>query len=324
MNRKILALMLVIIVFISGCSNNVTPPAELPIIRVSWIAWNGDYPIVVMKELGLDVKHGFRVEPVFAPDILTHRNNWETNKVEATFLNIEDVVKSAANGSNLIKVIFLSDLAMGDTVIASPDIKSVADLKGKRVGVIMGSTYGELMARRMLEANGLNINDVEFVNVDGSDVPGAIPKLIDAGATWEPHLSKAKAAGMNVIYSGTTDKGLPLSDIMAIQPEFAKTNPDAVKGFVAAWFEAVAAWQADPAKYSPAIAKIVGASPENIAKDQARFVTLEENIERFENGAILKDAQITTEFFLSTGQLNRTPKIEEILDDSFIKSVKGN
>lgn len=321
MNHKTLLLIFIVLVsIITGCSGNT--PAELPVIRVSWIAWNGDYPIVAMKELGLDVKHGFRVEPVFSPDILTHRNNWETNKVEASFLNIEDVVKSTANDSGSMKVIFITDLALGDTVVAAPEIKSVADLKGKRVGVIVGSTYGELMVRRMLEANGLTIDDVELVNTDGSDVPGAIPQLIDAGSTWEPHLTKAKNQGFNVIYSGATDTGLPLSDVMIIRQEFIKTHPDAVKGFVAAWFEAVAAWQADPSKYSPAVAKIIGTSAEDIAKDMGNFVTLEENIERFDNGSILRDAQITTEFFINTGQLNRTPNMEALIEDSFVKALK--
>jgi hypothetical protein len=81
----------------------------------------------------------------------------------------------------------------------------------------------------------------------------------------------------------------------------------------------VAIWQADPAKYSPMVAKIIGSSPEVVAKDMGNFVTLEENIKRFENGAITKDAEITTQFFISTGQLNRAPNINDLLDASFLK-----
>jgi len=319
MNKKLILLFLLIIIIITNCNNSPTPKPELPVIKVGWIAWAGMYPIVLVKELGLDVKHGFQIEPIFNKDISDDNNDWETGKVDASFADLDQVVRRNSQKADLAKVIFIADRSGGDVVVTVPEIKTIADLKGKRIGTIVGATYGELMIRRMLEAHGVSIKEVELVNMDGSNVPDAMPKLIDAGATWEPHLSKAKAKGFTPLYSSAEDPTLPLSAVLIVRTEIIKAHPEAVRGLVAAWFEAVAIWTADPAKYSPMVAKIVGAPAEEIANDMANFITLEQNITRFQDGSIVKEAQNASDFLISTGQLNRVPKIEELFDGSFLK-----
>jgi len=321
MRYKIITVLMVIMTsFIVSCGNN-TPTAapELPVIRVGWVAWPGFYPIVLIKELGLDVKHGFRLESVFQKNITDSGNDWETNKIDAANIGIDEIIKQNNTKPDMAKVILISDRSPLDTIVALPEIKTIADLKGKRIGAIIGTVYGELMVRRMLEAQGLSIKDVELVNMDGSDILDAMPKLLDAGTTWEPHLTKAKQKGLNVIYSSAEDPTLPLSTGLIIRSNVIQEHPEAVRGLVAAWFEALALWQADPAKYGPMVAKVVGGTAEEAANSQANFISLEQNIQQFADESLVKEAQVATDFLISIGQLNRAPDIKTLFDASFLK-----
>jgi len=328
MRYKIITVLMVIMTsFIVSCGNN-TPTAapELPVIRVGWVAWPGGYPIVLVKELGLDVKHGVQLDLIFNKDIAGDNNDWETNKLDAAFTDTSQAVKRNNQKTDSARVIFISERSGGAVIVAVPEIKSIADLKGKRIGTIMGATYGELMVQQMLKTQGLSIKDVELVNMDASDVPNAMPKLLDAGTTWEPHLTKAKEKGFKALYSSAEDLTLPLSAGLIIRTEVIQAHPEAVRGLVAAWFEAVALWQADPEKYSPLVAKAVGSTSEDILKGKAmaNIFPLEENIKRFADESLVKEAQVATDFLISTSQLNRAPDIKTLFDGSFLQQIKEN
>jgi len=327
MNKKsVIGFMFVTIIFITGCGNNSTPTPtpEPPVIKIAWVAWPGAYPLMLIEELGLDVKHGVRVDAIFYKDVIGIVNDLETSKIQGSITSLDDVIKQNNRHPNSTKILFVGDKTQADFVVAAPDIKRIADLKGKRVGVLLGTTFGELMVQRMLEYHGLSVKDVELVNMDASDVPDAIPQLIDAGATWEPHLSKAKANGLIELYSDANDLTLPLSLVLALETKTIEEHPEAVRGLVAAWFEAVALWQADPEKYGPLVAKVVGGTAEEAANSQADFISLEQNIQRFADESLTKEAQVATDFLISTGQLNRAPDIKTLFDGSFLQQIKEN
>jgi len=77
-------------------------------------------------------------------------------------------------------------------IIARADrgIKSTADLKGKRIGVSR-QTITEFYLGRMLELNGMRIEQVTLVDTKVSDMAGAIAGGdVDAVVTWEPHVTQ--------------------------------------------------------------------------------------------------------------------------------------
>jgi NitT/TauT family transport system substrate-binding protein len=66
-------------------------------------------------------------------------------------------------------------------------IRTAADLKGKKIGVARG-TSGDFFLGRYLELNGIDLRDVEIVDVPPSEI--AAPLLdgrVDAVSTWDPY-----------------------------------------------------------------------------------------------------------------------------------------
>ena len=86
------------------------------------------------------------------------------------------------------------DKAMMFYIIARADrgIKTTPDLKGKRIGVPR-QTITEFYLGRMLELNGMRIQQVTMVDAKASDPAGTIAGGdVDAVVTWDPHVTQIR------------------------------------------------------------------------------------------------------------------------------------
>jgi ABC-type nitrate/sulfonate/bicarbonate transport system substrate-binding protein len=91
-------------------------------------------------------------------------------------------------------------------IIARPGtgIKSIKDLKGKKVGVAFGTT-GDLYLQEILKKNGMTKNDLKRINVrPPSHVSTLDSGGVDAMVAWEPNVTKAldKVKGSTLVVRG--------------------------------------------------------------------------------------------------------------------------
>ncbi len=88
--------------------------------------------------------------------------------------------------SGRAKVVAIDDVGFSDRLIAQPGIASIADLKGKKVGVPQG-TSGEMILRLGLAKAGMTIKDVQVVPMDPSTIVAAFSSgQIDGAGIWNP------------------------------------------------------------------------------------------------------------------------------------------
>jgi sulfonate transport system substrate-binding protein len=101
----------------------------------------------------------------------------------------------------------------------------VKDLKGKKVGVTIGSV-GHQLLYIYLRSVGLKPADIQQVNLAPGDILTALTgKNIDAAVTWEPYLTIAQAQkSANLIADGTGYK-LNVNVIIA-SSDFLKSHHD--------------------------------------------------------------------------------------------------
>ncbi|MEX6506758.1 aliphatic sulfonate ABC transporter substrate-binding protein [Jiella sp. M17.18] len=94
--------------------------------------------------------------------------------------------------SGRAKVVSVNDIGFSDRVIAQPDITSIEQLKGKKVGVPQG-TSGDMILRLALKKAGMTIKDIDMVPMDPSTVVAAFAsKQIVAAGIWYPLISVIK------------------------------------------------------------------------------------------------------------------------------------
>ena len=127
-------------------------------------------------------------------------------------------------------------IALGVSVKNLPDYKTVADLKGKKIGVTAPGSSTNMMANMVLARAGLKASDVSFIGVGTS--AGAITALrsgqIDAICNIDPVMTMLEQKGdVRVIFDTRTLKGtrevfggsMPAACLYAPQ-EFTQKNPN--------------------------------------------------------------------------------------------------
>src|SRR5438876_4365637 len=143
-------------------------------------------------------------------------------------------------------------------LIAQPEIKKTADLKGKTLGVSALSGGADTTAIRiMLSEAGLTPNDYTLVQAGAiSDRTAAMKaKAIDALAQLEPQASLLRDAGFVEIDSGNNYPALKGVDsiILLSKTGWYQANPDLAANFLRAW-DAITKWIYDPANKAEVLA----------------------------------------------------------------------
>ena len=136
-------------------------------------------------------------------------------------------------------------------------LKSVADLKGKRVALNKGSNVHYLLVK-LLEKNGLKYADITPVFLPPADARAAFEKgAVDAWAIWDPFLSAAELQiGARQLADGTgvvNDFNYYLA-----QTDFAQANPAVIRELFANTQEAAKFVQADVHRAAGLIAPLQG------------------------------------------------------------------
>jgi NitT/TauT family transport system substrate-binding protein len=318
----LLVVTLLLLLLTACTSAAATLEPQHPPLKVEWTLWPGDYPIAIAKEKGFFEKHGVQVEPVLYETYSETVADLAAGKTDGGIMLISDLLPIAAKAE--IKAVLLTDYSAGaDQVIAPKEIVTPADLKGKSLGVKLG-TFGEMFVLRMLEMHHLTPGDVKLVDIDGEAVLEVMPGQIQAGHTWEPYTTQALEKDYHVIFSSAETPGL-LPDFIVFRGAVVKERPEDVRAFVAAWLEAIAYWQANPEESNAIIAKYAGLKPEEISTEGVKILNLEDNLAAFANRSKTDPTsldyatQLSLDLLIRNGSITTPPNLDQILDSSFLK-----
>ena len=193
----------------------------LPIIKA-----RGDLD-KALKAKGVDIKW---VEFPAGPQLLEGLNVGSVAFGEAG--EAPPIFAQAAN-SNLVYVANQPAAPLAEALIVPKDssIKTVQDLKGKRIVLNKGSNVHYLLLK-VLEANHLKLEDIQVVYLPPADARAAFEKgAVDAWVIWDPFFAAAeKQLGAKVISTGqnlVSNHQFYLAD-----RKFAETHPEILKDVV--------------------------------------------------------------------------------------------
>jgi sulfonate transport system substrate-binding protein len=193
----------------------------------------------------------------------------------------------------------------GYAILVSQDsaITKAEDLKGKKVGLTIGSTAQNLV-EKYFKANNLDINtDVEIVNLTVGDLATALAdKQVDAAAVWEPSITRLTDSGVGKILADGTGILRGTNNIFSTTA-FATENPKLVQLLLEQYARAAKALKDDPEGETAKIAEAYSLTPE-----QLKSVT-----DKYYYSVVIADEDIeclrgTTDFLRNIGV---------VTDDSF-------
>jgi NitT/TauT family transport system substrate-binding protein len=150
------------------------------------------------------------------------------------------------------------------------DVKSIADLKGKKIISAPGPA-NVIMAKAVLKANGVNEGEYQLDQLDlGQHIGALTAGTFDAAYTLEPAGSVLRKTGA----AETLEYGIVAKYVLgdpdangwiagtAMSSDFIKANPDGAKKFAAAWAKAIKFIETNPAEARKSLAKSIAMSPE--------------------------------------------------------------
>jgi NitT/TauT family transport system substrate-binding protein len=146
-------------------------------------------------------------------------------------LSFGNIIGSAMQGMPFKILAVLTDKPL-HSIVARPEIKTLQDLRGKRIGSQRIGGSDQLAAEAILQARGFDLKDVQFVTL-GGDEPVRVEMLrkglVDAICTVPPGPVRLAREGYNVL-GGPKDLkiGNPISAV-AVTDARLKTNRDETK-----------------------------------------------------------------------------------------------
>ena len=218
----VLALLALMVASSSVTAQAATPPVP---ISLGYSVWVGYGPLFIAKDKGYFADEGLDVTltDVENPsDRFTALAGGQLSGLVTTL----DTLSQYCNAETPFKAILgLDESSGGDGIVAKTDIKTVADLKGKQIGVNKGSV-SQFLLEYVLQQNGMSDSDVTLVNMSQGDVPAALAAgQIDAGVTWAPNLGAAVKNGANLVIDSKSTPGL-IVDILALRQDVMDQHPE--------------------------------------------------------------------------------------------------
>ena len=296
---------------------------------VTWIGYgliycaaaNGDY-----KRYGLEVKLvTFTDNSVMAGAV-------QGGELDATTMTYDLVIAANARGWKL-KVVMLIDYPVGgDAILASTQIRSVKDLKARKVA-FMSASPSDFLLGYALAQDGLSERDVEPINTTPEGVVGIlVGGSAPAGVSYEPNVSTLVKAGggkrFHVIMSSREARGM-ITDVLMLKDVIAK-KPKLVDGLIRGTLDGLAFMTANPAQAADIIAKTLDFSREEAL---AQLPNIENPAlpvlgDVFKKSASLPSfyasGKVIGEILKSEGQIEALPPIDATYDASFVHALQGD
>jgi ABC-type nitrate/sulfonate/bicarbonate transport system substrate-binding protein len=297
----------------------VTPSRAIDNIRVACPSFSSTsvFSLVIAQKEGYFKEEGLNVE------LLSIRGEIAIRTVLAGevdfFTNAGSALAGAVRGVPVRIVTVFQDKPSWD-LIAQPDIKSVAQLRGKNIGVMSPEGSLAVVAREMLRKNGLDpAKDVNLVTMGGDDVrfPALQTKSIQATLFNTAMSIKAQKDGFSKL-GNASDYANLIEGGLATSQDKIKQNPEKIFRFVRGALKGLNYYVA---KREPAIKYMMETMRMKDRELVGSIYDLLTPLALREGFSDDKALQSMIDDMKKTTKVQRDIKVPEIFDLSFVKKA---
>src|SRR5262245_56241551 len=207
-------------------------------IYVGWMPWPYAAEAGIVKKWA--DKYGITINVTQINDYVESINQYTAGKFDGvTVTNMDALTIPAAGGVDTTAVI-VGDFSNGNDGIVLKTGKSLADIKVRKINMVELSVSHYLLAPALSTVK-LKDKDIKVVNTSDADIVAAF-KSPDSTAvvTWNPQLMEVKAEpGTTLVFDSSKIPG-EIIDLLVLNSETLKDNPDLGKALVGIWYETIA------------------------------------------------------------------------------------
>lgn len=234
-------------------------------------------------------------------------------------MGMQPGISGAANNAGISILGAFSDGSRNIQIntLKSSGIKTIQDLKGKKVGTTIGSSAYSLLLSALAK-NGLSINDINFVNIDFSAAATALESgEVDAAVGYTPSFLQVEKTDGKLFYTIMDAEGYGVSeDILVANTKFAKEHPDVVENLLVLYDKANDFIEQHNKEAVSIIADYFGV-PDSVMKQ-----TLAQSDLHFQNNdTVTKDIDNYIQFMYDNGLITKRLNVGDVVDTSYADAV---
>lgn len=216
-------------------------------VRLNWTAVTGAQSGMFMaQQEGLFKKHGLDVELIHIPSSSRAIQAILAGEIAISFMDGSNATLANLQGANLALIAAGTNRQVF-SLIAKPEFKRIADLKGKRIGITRIGSSTHTSALFSLGSAGLKGADYQLLPLVG--VPNIFTALaagqIDAGVMSPPTNARAIKAGFLELMNLAKEGPEFVSVAIGTSRTYLKANEDIVRRVVRAYAEGIQVFKAN-------------------------------------------------------------------------------
>jgi NitT/TauT family transport system substrate-binding protein len=279
-------------------------------------------PVIVAKELGLYKKAGLDVEIVSLGDGVKVYRALLAGDIDMGLTPGAPTIIGRSNGAT-VKALSANLPKFEASMVVRADIKTMADLKGKRIGIQEPGGFADILSRAVLRAGNIDPKDVNFVSIASEDVPALVADQVDTAILHveQEMLAVSKVPDLHAIGRMWELQPKTLYTFLSATEKTTKERAAMVQAVVSANIEATRIMYTDKAKIVPILVKQTG-YPEKILSESFDFM-VKNCIWDANSGLDAERVNFTAQLMTKIGNIKegKTPTYDDIVDTSFAKKA---
>jgi NitT/TauT family transport system substrate-binding protein len=269
--KKLAVIAAAVALAVTGCAGGagtkVTADSNglLP-VKIGYTAPGAGYSdLYVAADYGIFKKHGLNVQLVRLNTSSQLVASLASNSVQIGVGVAQDSAAAILKGAPL-KFVAMSEPHYNLEMWASPDIKTIQDLRGKKVAISSPGSESDFGLTALLNSKGMQRGDVQTEFVQG--IPAEVAALdsgsVQAILTQPPNGTQSKEKGA-VRLASLSDLAFPLGTY-TVQSNYLAKNRDVVQKFVQADADALKYLRGNPQQTEKSIEKYTGVTSPSLAQ----------------------------------------------------------
>lgn len=279
-------------------------------------------PVLVAKDLGFYKKHGVEVETLALDGGVKVFRAMVAGSVDVAMAPGAVMLVGRSKGVPVKGVLGILPKTAASMVVRD-NIKTMADLKGKRIGIQQPGGFADLLSKSVLRTAKIDTKEVNFVSIATEDVPALVANQVDTAILHieQEMLAKSKVPSLHAVARMWETQPKQMYQFMAVTEKLIKDKPKALQGFVTANIEAVRALYTEKAKVMPILVKYTG-YPKEIVEQTYDFM-IKNCMWDANTGLNPERINFTSDLMTKVGNIEKgkTPTYDEAIDTTFAKAA---
>lgn len=293
-------------------------------------AWLGHYSAYIALKTGLFAKQGLDIKWQSFATSSDRMSAVMAGNVDLAGTGVVSSLALMAAGARQFQVIATpNNFGRAEGVLVRDNVKTISDLKGKKIGVTYASSAHVLLLD-VLRTAGMNPDrDVAIINLPATNLLSAYQGgQIDAAVAWTPAFDRIKAVpGTHVLLDDTAFSLYkqyaitPGPDVLLTHAKLGKENPDAVRKFLQAVFQANAMLTNQPEEAAGVLLELTGLSKDEqlaVIKQTQWYSAEDQKALMIEPGNFVNGMQKLAEMLVSLKQIDRAPTVKDWVQSAYL------